>query len=62
MRELFKDYDSINLNNDELQKFLNGVKLKIQELDGLYNIYSNEKYIGTGLVASGLLKRDIIEN
>ena len=62
MEELLKDYRSINLNNKELEKFLNGMKLEINTIDGLYNIYNDQKYVGTGVVYNCFLKRDIVEN
>lgn len=59
MQELFKDYQSINLDKYQLEKFLNGILLKIEKQDGIYNIYS-EKYRGLGVIKNNRLKRDII--
>ena len=49
MEELLKNNDKIELSNKKLELFLNGVNLKTDQEDGLYQIYnSNEKiYIGT---------------
>ena len=40
--------------------FLNGVRLTKKEKDGIYNIYCNKTYLGTGIIEKNLLKRDII--
>ena len=60
LEELLKENDSINLNNKKLKLFLNGVNLSISNNDGLYKIYYDNKFIGTGTVKNSLLKRDII--
>ena len=59
MQELFKDFKNIKLNEEQLAKFLNGVKLEIKKEDGLYNIYEKD-YIGLGIIEKSRLKRDII--
>lgn len=60
IESIFKDKSKILLNKRKLELFLNGVKLKIDENDGVYRIYSNNKFIGVGEVKQGLLKRDVI--
>lgn len=60
LEELLKENNSINLNKKKLKLFLNGVKLKVSNTDGLYKIYDEDKFLGTGTVKNGLLKRDII--
>ena len=60
MQELFNNYQSINLGERQLEKFLNGMLLKVNMEDGIYNIYS-KKYIGLGIIKDNRLKRDIIE-
>lgn len=59
MQELLKELPTITLEEKELQKFLNGVKIPINTKDGIYNIYETS-YIGTGIVKEKKLKRDII--
>ena len=59
MEDLLKDYPKIELKNKDLELFLNGVNLKLDKEDGIYNIYT-DKYIGTGIVSNSKLKRDII--
>ena len=60
VENIFKDEQKIELNNRKLQLFLNGVKLTLEKLDGVYKIYNNDKFIGTGIVNNKMLKRDII--
>lgn len=61
MEELFKDLLSVQLNSKKLELFLNGVNLKFELDDGIYNVYNADKYIGLGVVKNKLLKRDVIE-
>ena len=56
----FEKYPKINLNAKKLQLFLNGVQLTHELKDGIYTIYSEEKFIGIGTVKNKLLKRDIV--
>ena len=60
IENLFKDLEDIELNERKLQLFLNGVKLSLDLEDGIYNIYSNQQFIGIGVVKDKLLKRDIV--
>ena len=60
LEELLKRTESITLNEKKLQLFLNGVQLTCNNKDGLYKIYGANKFIGTGTIKKGLLKRDII--
>lgn len=60
LERLFENKPSINLNSKKLQLFLNGVQLTVQETDGVHRIYSENKFVGVGIVNNGLLKRDIV--
>ena len=60
IEDLFKNAENIQLTDKELQLFLNGVKLKIQKDDGIFKIYNNNVFIGTGIVEKSRLKRDVI--
>lgn len=60
LEEIFKDNDIINLEKGKLKLFLNGVKLTQKNKDGIYKIYCDNRFIGTGTVEKSLLKRDII--
>lgn len=61
MEEIFKDLPKLNLNSRKKELFLNGVMLTFEVDEGIYNIYSEGKYIGLGIVRNSLLKRDIVE-
>lgn len=60
IEKLFENEPNIELNNRKLELFLNGVKLTHDLKDGVYKIYSNNKFIGLGTVKNNLLKRDVI--
>ena len=60
MEEIFKNLTRIDINNRKKELFLNGVMLTFDMPDGLYNIYNNNEYVGTGVIKDKLLKRDII--
>lgn len=60
LERLFENKTSINLNSKKLQLFLNGVQLTVQETDGVHRIYSENKFVGVGVVDKALLKRDIV--
>lgn len=58
--DMFKNKESIELTDKELQLFLNGVKLKKEKKEDIYKMYNNRKFIGIGIVEKNRLKRDII--
>ena len=60
IEKYFATYNKIKLNSKKLQLFLNGVQLTQELEDGIYTIYSEEKFIGIGTVKNKLLKRDIV--
>ena len=61
IEEFFEKNAKITLNNKKLELFLNGVKLNVQNIDGIYKIYDEkEEFIGTGEVKNNKLKRDVI--
>lgn len=60
IEDLFKNAENIQLTDKESQLFLNGVKLKVQKDDGIFKIYNNNVFIGTGIVEKSRLKRDVI--
>lgn len=61
IEQFLKDKSGIILNERQLTLFLNGVQQTRKEKDEIYRIY-NEKnqFIGTGIIKSNLLKRDIV--
>lgn len=60
LEDMLKENESMNLNEYKLKLFLNGIKLSVNNLDGIYKIYAKSNFIGTGTVKNSLLKRDII--
>ena len=60
IEEVFKDNSKIELNNRNLELFLNGVQLTYELNEGLYRIYNNNKFIGLGIINDNLLKRDVV--
>lgn len=60
-QEILKDKPCIKLDCNEIQKFLNGVKLSKSLKQGIYRIKDiNENFIGTGEAKDGYLKRDVV--
>ena len=60
LEEILRGIPCINLDEKKLKLFLNGVQLTDNNIDGLYKIYVANKFVGTGTIKKGLLKRDII--
>lgn len=60
IEKIFKDKNKILLDEKKLQLFLNGVQLTNNAKEGIYRIYSNNIFIGLGIIKNNLLKRDII--
>ena len=60
IEEVFKEKETIELDNKKLELFLNGVKLTYNLPNSIYRIYNNEQFIGIGVIENKLLKRDII--
>lgn len=61
IENFFKNKEKIKLDNSDLFRFLNGVKIFKEKSDGVYRIYSeNMVFIGIGVIANKKLKRDII--
>ena len=62
IEELFKDVPNIELNENRLKQFLNGMKIKFDEkkTNGPYKVYCNDKFVGIGIQKSGILRRDIV--
>lgn len=60
VEDICKKHEKIELDNRKLELFLNGVQLIWNVNEGVYKIYSDNKFIGLGSVTNHLLKRDII--
>ena len=60
IEKLFENNENFILNQDLLDKFLNGVMIKNNKNDGIYKVYIDNKFIGIGINKEKRLKRDII--
>lgn len=60
IEECFKDFPSINLDDKQTMAFLNGVKIKENQENGVYSVYNKNKYLGLGTIENKSLKRDVI--
>ena len=60
IEKFFENKEEINLNNKELELFLNGVKLSCAKKDDVYRIYNKDRFVGIGIIEDNRLKRDII--
>ena len=60
LEKIFEKSENLILNDRKLELFLNGVMITEKQPDGIYKIYNNKKFIGTGIIKNELLKRDII--
>lgn len=60
IEKVFENKNKINLNERKKELFLNGVKLTHDLKDDIYLVYSNNVFLGLGIVQNKLLKRDVI--
>lgn len=60
LEDLLKNNESINIDNTHMDKFLNGVKIYIVKPNGIYSVYCDGKFIGSGIVENNRMKRDVI--
>lgn len=60
IEKIFEKNEKVELTEHKLKLFLNGVKITSNNLDGVYRIYCDKKFIGTGIIKENLLKRDVI--
>ena len=60
IEKFYEDKKRIELNDKELNLFLNGVKLTKDRIDDIYRIYNQNNFIGLGIIQDNKLKRDII--
>ena len=52
--------NKVDIEEKDIKKLINGVAIKVNQDDGLVNIYSNRDYLGIGEIKSNNLKRKII--
>lgn len=60
IENFFENKTKIELEDKELELFLNGVKLNKQNVNDIYRIYNKNKFIGLGIIENNKLKRDVI--
>ena len=60
IEKFFEEKKSIGLNDYDLFRFLNGVKVDVGLDDGIYKVYNKEIFIGIGIAQNGKIKRDIV--
>lgn len=60
LESFFNNKESIIIEKNKLKLFLNGVLLNQDKKNGVYKIYTLDKFIGTGTIENKKLKRDII--
>ena len=60
IEEVLKKEQEYHLKNNELNKLLNGIKIKVKLKNGLVRIYNDKKFIGVGEIKDEILKRKII--
>ena len=60
MENLLENYPQVVIEKNDIEKFFNGVKIEVTNPDGIYKVLFNNKFIGSGIVESNKIKRDII--
>lgn len=60
LEDLLKNNEAINIDNTDVDKFLNGVKIYIGKSNGIYSVYCGGKFVGSGVVENNRIKRDVI--
>lgn len=62
IEEYYRNEKKVVLNEEEYQKYLNGVPLTFDETDKLVRVYKLGQYSGIGEIVDNKLKRYIVEN
>lgn len=60
IEKIFKEIPEITIKQREYEKYLNGVKIDTDNMDGVYRIYLDNKFSGLGIVENKKLKRDLV--
>ena len=62
VEDFFKDKGFFKFDDFKINKFLNGAKFFVgDKSDGVYRVYEkNMRFVGTGVVCDGVIKRDIV--
>jgi len=61
IEEIFKNNPQIQLEQEQIEPYINGVKINTKKTNGVYRIYKpNGTFIGLGIVENSKLKRDLV--
>lgn len=60
LEQVLSESDFITIPEKNVTKLYNGVKIDVDKPDGVYKLYVEDKFIGSGVCENGKLKRDII--
>lgn len=61
IEDYYEENKKITLSDEQLHKFLNGVKIEVESSDQIVRVYNKGKYIGLGTIEEKQLKRYIVE-
>ena len=61
IEDYYIENKKITLSDDELGRFLNGVKFEVQSSDQIVRVYNKGKYIGIIIIEKKIVKKIIIE-
>lgn len=61
IEEIFKNNPQIQLEQEQIEPYINGVKINTEKTNGVYRIYKpNGTFIGLGIIENSKLKRDLV--
>lgn len=61
IEEIFKNNPQIQLEQEQIEPYINGVKINTEKINGVYRIYKPDgTFIGLGIVENSKLKRDLV--
>ena len=60
LEQLLNDKLKICIKKTDFNRYINGVNLKVNCTDDVYKIYCDDKFLGSGIVKNGMLKRDVV--
>lgn len=60
LEDLLKDTPKLQISKNQLEKLYNGVKILVNVPDGVYSVYCDNKFVGSGVAQNNEVKRDII--
>ena len=61
IEEIFKNNPQIQLEQEQIEPYINGVKINTEKTNGVYRIYKPKgTFIGLGIIENSKLKRDLV--